>query len=430
MANSEAKVLVGPRGPRATCAAAARRRGRPRPRARASRSVRSTDFRPFTDLNRVARGPLPPRSPGMEMMYTSGTTGQPKGVRRPLARGRSRRRRRARRPRRPARASASPSTTACTSCAVRCTTPVRSSASPMRCTPGHTVVIMRQWTPEPFLELVERHRVTNTQMVPTMFVRLLALPDERAGAGRRVVAREHLPHRRAVPGRREAADDGVVRSGRLRDLRRHRGRGDHRDPAPVAGRSPAPSAGPIVGAVVKILDDDGHELPAGRSPVRSTSAPRARTDGRVLQGRREVGVDPARVAGHPRRRRLLRRRRLPLPVRPQDRHGHHRRREHLPGRGRSLPPRARRGRRRRRDRRARRRMGRVGEGHRGAERRRRTPDAELADALVEHCRERIARFKCPRTGRLRRRCCRACPNGKVEKRRLREPYWAGRDRAI
>ena len=47
---------------------------------------------------------------------------------------------------------------------------------------GHTVVIMRQWTPEQCLELVERHHVTNTQMVPTMFVRLLALPEENGRA--------------------------------------------------------------------------------------------------------------------------------------------------------------------------------------------------------------------------------------------------------
>ncbi len=57
------------------------------------------------------------------------------------------------------------------------------------------------------------------------------------------------------------------------------------------------------------------------------------------------------------------------------------------------------------------------------------PGPALADALVEHCRERIAHFKCPRhvdfvdvLPRL--------PNGKIEKRRLREPYWAGRARAI
>ncbi len=42
---------------------------------------------------------------------------------------------------------------------------------------GMTVVLMPSFEPRAFLELVERHRVTLTQMVPTMFVRLLRLPE-------------------------------------------------------------------------------------------------------------------------------------------------------------------------------------------------------------------------------------------------------------
>ena len=48
---------------------------------------------------------------------------------------------------------------------------------------------------------------------------------------------------------------------------------------------------------------------------------------------------------------------------------------------------------------------------------------------MEHCRERIAHFKCPRQVDFVDELPRL-PNGKIEKRRLREPYWAGRDRAI
>jgi long-chain acyl-CoA synthetase len=43
---------------------------------------------------------------------------------------------------------------------------------------GHTLVVMDKWTPEGMLERIERHRVTNSHMVPTQFHRLLALPDE------------------------------------------------------------------------------------------------------------------------------------------------------------------------------------------------------------------------------------------------------------
>ena len=43
---------------------------------------------------------------------------------------------------------------------------------------GSTAVIMEHFDPEQWLQLVERYRVTNCQMVPTMFSRLLRLPAE------------------------------------------------------------------------------------------------------------------------------------------------------------------------------------------------------------------------------------------------------------
>ena len=43
---------------------------------------------------------------------------------------------------------------------------------------GGTLVMMRRFDPAALLQLIERYRVTNLLMVPTMFVRLLALPDE------------------------------------------------------------------------------------------------------------------------------------------------------------------------------------------------------------------------------------------------------------
>lgn len=43
---------------------------------------------------------------------------------------------------------------------------------------GGTVVVMERFDPERFLALVEQYGITHTQMVPTMFVRLLKLPDE------------------------------------------------------------------------------------------------------------------------------------------------------------------------------------------------------------------------------------------------------------
>jgi long-chain acyl-CoA synthetase len=43
---------------------------------------------------------------------------------------------------------------------------------------GHTVVLMDKWTPEEMLRLIAQYRVTTSHMVPTQFHRLLALPED------------------------------------------------------------------------------------------------------------------------------------------------------------------------------------------------------------------------------------------------------------
>ncbi len=43
---------------------------------------------------------------------------------------------------------------------------------------GHPVVLMDKWSPESMLALIDEHRVTTSHMVPTQFHRLLALPEE------------------------------------------------------------------------------------------------------------------------------------------------------------------------------------------------------------------------------------------------------------
>ena len=52
-----------------------------------------------------------------------------------------------------------------------------------------------------------------------------------------------------------------------------------------------------------------------------------------------------------------------------------------------------------------------------------------AEALIAHCREQIAGYKCPRTVEFRS----ALPlsaAGKLLKHELRAPFWAGRSRAV
>jgi long-chain acyl-CoA synthetase len=43
---------------------------------------------------------------------------------------------------------------------------------------GHPVVVMDRWDPHEMLRLIERHRITHSHMVPTQFRRLLALPEK------------------------------------------------------------------------------------------------------------------------------------------------------------------------------------------------------------------------------------------------------------
>ena len=57
------------------------------------------------------------------------------------------------------------------------------------------------------------------------------------------------------------------------------------------------------------------------------------------------------------------------------------------------------------------------------------PSDELTAELAAFCRERLAKFKIPRTFDYIDEMPRD-PNGKLYKRKLRDPYWAGRDRAI
>jgi long-chain acyl-CoA synthetase len=57
------------------------------------------------------------------------------------------------------------------------------------------------------------------------------------------------------------------------------------------------------------------------------------------------------------------------------------------------------------------------------------PDKALADELLAFCKERLASFKVPKTIDFLAELPRD-PNGKLYKRKLRDPYWAGRERAI
>ena len=128
---------------------------------------------------------------------------------------------------------------------------------------------MERWDAEEALRLVEAHGITHTHMVPTMFHRLLSLPDDVRATPRPLVAALGAPRRRAVPGAGEAAHDRVARAGRVGVLRGHRGLG-------LASSTPRPwlarpgTVGKPADGQVMVGDDEGRAAAARRDRASST----------------------------------------------------------------------------------------------------------------------------------------------------------------
>jgi long-chain acyl-CoA synthetase len=119
---------------------------------------------------------IPDEALGTAMLYSSGTTGQPKGILRPLS---------GNKPGEPAPLfqflnmlwkyrtdnmrylSPAPLYHSAPQAAVGLA--IRN---------GATVVVMERFDPERYLQLVEEHHITHSQLVPTMFSRMLKLPDD------------------------------------------------------------------------------------------------------------------------------------------------------------------------------------------------------------------------------------------------------------
>ena len=134
-------------------------------------------FQPYEKLYEGQSGDLPEnRVAGQLMLYTSGTTGRPKGVRRPLEDN-------------------DPDATAMVSTLMGAlfdlkahdgvhmvTGPLYHAAPGGFGTSGlhlgHTLVLVEKWDAEECLALIEKYNVTVSHMVPTMFYRCLNLPED------------------------------------------------------------------------------------------------------------------------------------------------------------------------------------------------------------------------------------------------------------
>jgi len=220
-------------------------------------------FRDYDEFKRVhSDQPPAERSPGQRMYYTSGTTGRPKGVRKAFPAG-----------------DVDDDAVAFSENLFRSgglgaqeggvhlvagpayhAAPLGFGLGALHL--GQTVVLMDKWSPEGTLGRIERYRVTNTHLVPTMFSRLLKLPAEERGRYD-LSSLDSLAHAAApcpVETKREMLEWlGPIIS-------------EYYASSEVGGtyigpeewlRKPGSVGRPTPGAEVKILDDDGNEQPTG-----------------------------------------------------------------------------------------------------------------------------------------------------------------------
>ena len=385
----------------------------------------SPAFRRYAELTAGQPSTLPDdRRAGLPMTYTSGTTGKPKGVRRPLP-------------------PADPETVAenfALFLMLFGITPkdagVHLVVSPLYHTAvlnfatnhvhlGHTAVLMDKWTPEGTLERIAKYRVTTSHMVPTQFKRLLSLPEAvRSGAD--VSSLRHMIHSAApcpVDVKRQmldwwgdviyeyyAASEGGGTLATPADWRAHPG---------TVGK-----AWPI--STLKIVKDDGADAAVGEVGTVYMSMgqhkfeyhkDKSKTDASykgefftvgdagyldaegflflcdrkadmIISG--GVNIYPAEIeatlTGHPKVADVA------VFGIPDEDWG-----EQVKA------------------------VVELGEGLEASD--------AVRDELFAYCRERLASYKIPKTIDFVTTLPRD-PNGKLYKRKLRDPYWAGRDRAI
>src|SRR3712207_837892 len=218
----------------------------------------------YEDLEPVIAGssaePLDDQPRGGDMLYSSGTTGRPKGIKPAL----------------PDRQIDEPGDTLIATFGPRFGFDERTvylspaplyHAAPLRtCATvqalGGTAVVMDRFDAEDALALIDRYRVTHSQWVPTMFVRMLKLPDDVRGrydvSSIRVAIHAAAPC--PVDVKRAMMDWwGPV----LHEYYSSTELNGMTAIGPEEWLEKPGSVGRAVLGVLHVCDDDGHELPPG-----------------------------------------------------------------------------------------------------------------------------------------------------------------------
>jgi long-chain acyl-CoA synthetase len=381
-------------------------------------------FTPLPELGAAGEGRPAPRTQGAPMVYTSGTSGRPKGVRRALT-------------------GEDPDSVPAASSwffglfglapfdghVHLCCSPLYHTAvlnfATISVQLGHPVVLMDGFDPETMLALIERHRVTHTHMVPTQFRRLLALPGQVRSA--HDVSSMRAAIHSAAPCPREVKRQMIDWWGPvITEYYAATEGGGTGITAQEWLERPGSVGRPWLGSAVRILDERGGDRPAGEPGLvylrmgtstfdyhkdqEKTLASRARgmftvgdigyldPDGYLYLCDRKgdviisggVNIYPAEIEAelscHPAVADVA------VFGIPHEEWGEEIKAVVQPTAG-------------------------------------RTPGPDLTAALLAFLDGRIARFKLPKTIDYVAELPRD-PNGKLYKRRLRDPYWAGRDRQI
>lgn len=120
--------------------------------------------------------PVADECAGTDMLYSSGTTGRPKGIRRPFAPGQPIAAETPMAPLARSRFHMGEDSVYLSPAPLYHAGPLRWAMMVHRL--GGTVVVMERFDAEQALALIECHRISASQWVPTHFVRMLQLPDE------------------------------------------------------------------------------------------------------------------------------------------------------------------------------------------------------------------------------------------------------------